>query len=73
MAPSPDTHDVHKQRWWDGHLNELGLLLALLALVIVFSLTAPNFLTDRNLVNILRAASYVGIIALGIIYLTKQS
>ena len=63
MAPSPDTHDVHKQRWWDGHLNELGLLLALLALVVVFSLTAPNFLTDRNLVNILRAASYVGIIA----------
>ncbi len=63
MAPSPDTHDVHKQRWWVGHINELGLLLALLALVIVFSLTAPNFLTDRNLVNILRAASYVGIIA----------
>ena len=50
-------------RWWFGHLNELGLLLALLGLVVVFSLTAPNFLTDRNLVNILRAASYVGIIA----------
>ncbi|MDE0113704.1 MAG: ABC transporter permease [Albidovulum sp.] len=55
--------NARQQRWWAGHRNELGLLLALLALVGVFSLTAPNFLTDRNLVNILRAASYVGIIA----------
>ena len=51
------------QRWWGGHLHEIGLLIALVALVAVYSQTAPNFLTDRNLINILRSASYVGIVA----------
>lgn len=51
------------KRWWDGHLHEIGLLIALVALVSVYSQTAPNFLTDRNLINILRSASYVGIVA----------
>ena len=63
MALEPVSKNVRPGRWWDGHLNEIGLLIALLALVIVFAQTAPNFLSDRNLVNILRSASYVGIIA----------
>ena len=44
-------------------LNEIGMLVCLLILVGVFSQLAPNFLTDRNLINILRSASYVGIVA----------
>jgi len=63
MALTPVRHEARSRHWWHAHLNEIGLLLALLAMVVVFSQTAPNFLTDRNLVNILRSAAYVGIIA----------
>ena len=63
MSQETEPAEAPKRRWWSGHGNELGLLLALLVLVCIFSLTAPNFLTERNLINILRAASFVGIIA----------
>ena len=63
--PPDETADppLPAKRWWEGHLNEIGLLAALVVLLAVFAQTAPNFLTDRNLINILRAASYVGIVA----------
>ena len=63
MTLAPISQDLRPRHWWDGHLNELGLLLALICLVVVYSQIAPNFLSDRNLVNILRSASYVGLIA----------
>lgn len=65
MAKVAESTGDSPKPWWgrDLPVYEIGLLVALLNLVIVFSPTDPNFLTDRNLVNILRAASYVGIIA----------
>lgn len=46
-------------------LSEAGLLAVLVVAVVIFSLTAPNFLTQQNLLNILRQASLIGIIAAG--------
>src|SRR5436309_15872622 len=48
-----------------GFLNRSGLLLALIILFVVLSLTAPNFLTSRNLLNVVRQVAFVGIIACG--------
>lgn len=45
--------------------EQLGLVVALLAMVVVFAITAPNFLTFGNLTNILQQSSYLGIIAWG--------
>ncbi|MEW5816046.1 MAG: ABC transporter permease [Spirochaetota bacterium] len=46
-------------------LGRSGLLAALLLLFVILSATAPNFLTVRNLLNVLRQVSFVGIIACG--------
>lgn len=40
-----------------------GALLILVLLVAVFSVLSPNFLTDRNLLNILRQVAVVGVLA----------
>lgn len=46
-------------------LARSGLLFALIILFIILSLIAPNFLTTRNMLNVLRQVSFVGIIACG--------
>ncbi|WP_127817952.1 ABC transporter permease [Microbacterium sp. CPCC 204701] len=46
-------------------IQDSGLLIALIVAVIVFSLTAPNFATEQNILNVLRQASFAGIIAMG--------
>jgi simple sugar transport system permease protein len=53
---------AQKLRVW---LGRSGLLLALIILFIILSLTAPNFLTSRNLLNVLRQVSFIGIISCG--------
>lgn len=42
-----------------------GALIILLLLVIVFAVVTPNFLTTRNLLNILRQFAVIGILAVG--------
>ena len=46
-------------------IGRSGLLVALIILFVVLSLVAPNFLTARNMLNVLRQVSFVGIIACG--------
>lgn len=46
-------------------LGRSGLLLALIILFVILSFIAPNFLTVRNLFNVLRQVAFVGIIACG--------
>jgi len=46
-------------------LARSGLLLALILLFVVLAATAPNFLSARNILNVLRQVSFVGIIACG--------
>ena len=52
-----------KSRIKVSSLHEIGLLLALIIVLVIFSLTTENFFTQRNFLSILRSASYVGLIA----------
>ena len=46
-----------------SNIHELGLLIACILVFLIFSFTAPNFFTERNIISILRSASYVGLVA----------
>jgi simple sugar transport system permease protein len=46
-------------------MQEVGLAVALVVAFVIFAATAPNFLTPGNQINVLRQASFTGIIALG--------
>lgn len=48
-----------------GFLGRFGLFLALILLFVILSVIAPNFLTLRNMSNVLRQVSFVGIISCG--------
>ena len=50
-------------------LARSGLLIALLLLFVALALFAPNFLTSRNLLNVLRAVAFNGIIACGMTFM----
>ena len=46
-----------------SNLHEIGLLIAVVLVFIIFSTTTENFFTQRNFMSVLRSASYVGLIA----------
>jgi sugar transport system permease protein len=46
-------------------IGRSGLLLALIILFVILAAVAPNFLSARNMFNVLRQVSFVGIIACG--------
>jgi ribose transport system permease protein len=46
-------------------LRDAGTLLGLLAIVVVFAVLSPNFLSERNLLNILQQSSINACVALG--------
>ncbi len=48
-----------------GSVKEVGIGLAMLSLVVLFSILSPYFFDLDNLINILRQVSLLGIIALG--------
>lgn len=52
--------DVLTRQW-----REFGLLGALLVMVVIFSVLAPNFLTSFNLINVVRQVSIVAVAAVG--------
>ncbi|MBA3518146.1 MAG: ribose ABC transporter permease, partial [Rhizobiales bacterium] len=45
--------------------QQIGVVLALVALIVVASLVSDRFLTVPNLLNILRQVAIVGILAVG--------
>lgn len=49
-------------------IRKWGLLIGLLLLIIIFSLSANRFLTIMNIANILRQATIIGIMALGVTF-----
>ena len=52
-------------RGFRGFLGRSGLLGALILLFAILAIVAPNFLSARNMFNVLRQVSFVGIIACG--------
>lgn len=60
--------EAGKRRWSQqviGFISRSGLLLSLIILFVILTLSAPNFLTSRNLLNVIRQVSFVGIVACG--------
>ncbi|MDY0290599.1 MAG: ABC transporter permease [Sphaerochaeta sp.] len=60
-----------KQREWLGKINwrkilrKYGLMISFIILSLIISFVTPNFLTSRNIMNMLRQSSIVGIMAIG--------
>jgi ribose transport system permease protein len=52
-----------------SRINELGIFLVLVVLIIAFSLLTPNFLDASNLFNISRQVATLGIVAVGFAFI----
>jgi ribose/xylose/arabinose/galactoside ABC-type transport system permease subunit len=65
-APSPDSssQDSAESKRRVSDFRELGVLLAALAIGLIFALLAPSFLSTYNLFNLLRQTSELGIVAM---------
>jgi simple sugar transport system permease protein len=50
-------------------LGRTGLLAALILLFLLLTFIAPNFLSTRNLMNVLRSVAFTGIIACGMTFI----
>jgi ribose transport system permease protein len=53
-------------------LDELGLVLALIVLIVLIGLPNPAFFSIGSIKTILRESAFVGIIALGMVYLVSM-
>ena len=53
-------------------LSRTGLLFAVIILFVALAVFAPNFMTQRNLLNVLLAVSFNGIIACGMTFIIIQ-
>jgi ribose transport system permease protein len=52
-----------------GQVDEIGVLGALVVLIVLLALLVPStFLTAQNFINVSRQASYVGIMAVGMVF-----
>lgn len=67
QTTTPDNIQEKKSHYTNIRIliGRSGLLIALIILFVVLALVAPNFLTARNMLNVLRQVSFVGIIACG--------
>lgn len=50
------------------HLKKYGIFVVLLLLVVFFSFATPHFLTSKNIMNVARQISMMGIAAVGMTY-----
>ena len=66
-ALAKSTHVFNFSRYFKQILEvrEIGVIIALISIALFFSLTTSVFLTWRNFFNIVRQASVIGIIAVG--------
>ncbi|CAG9183372.1 ABC transporter permease [Cupriavidus pinatubonensis] len=53
---------------WYQYLSRSSTVLALVLLLVTASILSPHFLEPRNLFNVLRGASIIGIVALGMTF-----
>jgi len=54
--------------YWMSHIAQSSNVLALILLLVLASLLSPYFLSPRNIFNVLRGASMVGIVAIGMTF-----
>jgi len=69
MASKAAAENVGKHRGWESlnlFLNKYGIVLILLAMLVAFSLLSEGFFTARNIFNIIRQISFMGLIAIGV-------
>jgi inositol transport system permease protein len=67
LKATGETRDKN-QRWerLNAFLSKYGIVLILLAMILAFSLLSEGFFTARNLFNIVRQISFMGLIAIGV-------
>lgn len=65
MSQAPFWYKASRGHFWRQLLSRFGLLLALLVLAAVLSLLSNRFLTQSNIINVLRQISINAIIACG--------
>jgi len=54
------------REWMNAFLKKYAIVLILLAMFILMSVLAPAFLQPRNLLNVVRQISVIGLIAMGV-------
>lgn len=65
------TNKTLKQRiveFSKGRVNEIAMILVLLLLIVVFSFASKNFFSSKNLINIFRQVTMIGITAFGLTF-----
>jgi ribose transport system permease protein len=55
-----------------GGIDELGVIAAMLGICLVLSLSTDTFLTENNLISVLRQSSYIGIMAVGMVFVISM-
>jgi ribose transport system permease protein len=58
------TNTLNKKSW-TSYIGEYGAFIALVFLVVVISVISPEFRTAGNFLNLLRQATFNGLIAFG--------
>ena len=61
--PLPQGKSVSLKQFVSRHINEIGMLVVIAILYLVFSLNAPGFISLNNQMNVLRDAATIGIAA----------
>ncbi|HDX6827141.1 TPA: ABC transporter permease [Escherichia coli] len=61
--PLPQGKSVSLKQFVSRYINEIGLLVVIAILYLVFSLNAPGFISLNNQMNVLRDAATIGIAA----------
>lgn len=55
-----------------GRIQEIGVITALIILYLVLGFATEHFFNPENLINIFRQSSYVGIMALGMVFVLSE-
>mgnify|MGYP002374865540 CR=1 FL=1 len=69
MAIKASAATESKGQGWErinAFLSKYGIVIILLAMLIAFSLLSEGFFTTRNIFNIIRQISFMGLIAIGV-------
>jgi ribose transport system permease protein len=72
MAPTGPGAGLTNKLRRIGGFDELGVIAALLGICLALTLSTDTFLTENNLVSVLRQSSYIGIMAVGMVFVISM-